>query len=213
MDILLTSFVNSLIYTLDFLELLKLEEFLNCSDEDIYNFYLNNDLEYYQNKQSKINVMQYFESLYYNTPDTDNNYLKFLENKINSLYDISFNYLNDYNNEINDCIDSINKYIKKSIKILFNEYNDLKNTFKHDSLNKHNIIEQYKFFKHLLIYTDDIIESITFFNYKINNLNNINNIKYYLNKNILLIVNIFNKFTYDIKTEIINQNLIHHHSY
>jgi antitoxin CptB len=45
MDILLTSFVNSLIYTLDFLELLKLEEFLNCSDEDIYNFYLNNDLD------------------------------------------------------------------------------------------------------------------------------------------------------------------------
>ena len=172
---------------------------------------LNNDLEYYQNKQFKINEIQYFESLYYNTTVTDNNYLKFLENKTNSLYDISFNYLNNYNNEINICIDSINTNINKSIKILFNEYNDLKNTFEYHSLNKYNIIEKYKFFKYLLIYTDDIIESIKFFNYKINNLKNINSIKYYLNKNILLIVNIFNKFTYDIKNEIINQTLIHHH--
>ena len=38
---------------------------------------LNNDLEYYQNKQFKINEIQYFESLYYNTTVTDNNYLKF----------------------------------------------------------------------------------------------------------------------------------------
>ena len=41
MDILLTSFVNSVINTLDILKLLKLDEFLNCNDEDIYNFYFN----------------------------------------------------------------------------------------------------------------------------------------------------------------------------
>ena len=39
MDILLTSFVNSVINTLDHIELLKLDEFLNCNDEDIYSFY------------------------------------------------------------------------------------------------------------------------------------------------------------------------------
>jgi antitoxin CptB len=43
MDMLLTSFVNSVMNTLGPLDLLKLEEFLNCNDEDIYNFYLNND--------------------------------------------------------------------------------------------------------------------------------------------------------------------------
>ena len=42
MDILLKSFVNSVINTLDLSELLKLDEFLNCNDEDISNFYLNN---------------------------------------------------------------------------------------------------------------------------------------------------------------------------
>jgi antitoxin CptB len=42
MDILLSSFANSVINTLNLSELLKLDEFLNCNDEDIYNFYLNN---------------------------------------------------------------------------------------------------------------------------------------------------------------------------
>ena len=41
MDILLTSFVRSAIDELEYLELLKLDEFLNISDEDIYNYYLN----------------------------------------------------------------------------------------------------------------------------------------------------------------------------
>ena len=43
MDILLTSFVNSTIDNLDYLDLLKLDKFLNCNDEDIYNFYSNNN--------------------------------------------------------------------------------------------------------------------------------------------------------------------------
>ena len=42
MDILLTSFVNSVINELEYLELLKLDQFLNINDEDIYNYYLNN---------------------------------------------------------------------------------------------------------------------------------------------------------------------------
>ena len=41
MDILLTSFVNSTIDKLEYYELLKLDEFLNINDEDIYSFYLN----------------------------------------------------------------------------------------------------------------------------------------------------------------------------
>jgi len=41
MDILLSSFVSSKINTLTFSELLKLDDFLNCNDEAIYNFYLN----------------------------------------------------------------------------------------------------------------------------------------------------------------------------
>jgi len=43
MDILLNSFVSSIINTLTFSELLKLDDFLNCNDEDIYNFYLNDN--------------------------------------------------------------------------------------------------------------------------------------------------------------------------
>jgi len=43
MDMLLTSFINSTINNLEYSELLKLDEFLNCNDEDIYNFYLNKD--------------------------------------------------------------------------------------------------------------------------------------------------------------------------
>ncbi len=42
MDILLTSFANSVIDNLEYSELIKLDEFLNISDEDIYNFYFNN---------------------------------------------------------------------------------------------------------------------------------------------------------------------------
>ena len=41
MDLLLASFVSSIIETLSYLELNKLDEFLNCNDEDINNFYLN----------------------------------------------------------------------------------------------------------------------------------------------------------------------------
>jgi len=41
MDILLTSFVSSIIDKLEYFELLKLDEFLNTNDENIYNFYLN----------------------------------------------------------------------------------------------------------------------------------------------------------------------------
>ena len=43
MDILLNSFVSSIINTLTVSELLKLDDFLNCKDEDIYNFYLNDN--------------------------------------------------------------------------------------------------------------------------------------------------------------------------
>jgi antitoxin CptB len=41
MDILLTSFVRSIINQLEYLDLLKLDEFLNIGDEDIYDFYIN----------------------------------------------------------------------------------------------------------------------------------------------------------------------------
>ena len=41
MDLLLTSFVSSIIDSLSFKELVKLDIFLNCNDEDINNFYLN----------------------------------------------------------------------------------------------------------------------------------------------------------------------------
>jgi antitoxin CptB len=41
MDILLTSFVNSVINNLEYLDILKLDVFLNLGDEEIYNFYLN----------------------------------------------------------------------------------------------------------------------------------------------------------------------------
>lgn len=44
MDILLTSFINSIINNLEYLELLKLDEFLNLNDEEIYNFYSNGSL-------------------------------------------------------------------------------------------------------------------------------------------------------------------------
>ena len=41
MDILLTSFISSFISEFAYSELLKLDEFLNINDEDIYSFYLN----------------------------------------------------------------------------------------------------------------------------------------------------------------------------
>ena len=41
MDILLTSFANSIIDKLQYFELLKLDEFLNINDEEIYNYYFN----------------------------------------------------------------------------------------------------------------------------------------------------------------------------
>jgi antitoxin CptB len=41
MDLLLSSFVSKIINDLSYDELKKLNEFLNCNDEDINNFYLN----------------------------------------------------------------------------------------------------------------------------------------------------------------------------
>ena len=41
MDLLLTSFVSSIINILSYSELEKLDNFLNCNDEDISNLYLN----------------------------------------------------------------------------------------------------------------------------------------------------------------------------
>tara|TARA_B110000305_G_C19062551_1_gene457810 strand:- start:8 stop:265 length:258 start_codon:yes stop_codon:yes gene_type:complete len=41
MDLLLNSFVLQVINTLSHEELRKLDDFLNCNDEDIINFYLN----------------------------------------------------------------------------------------------------------------------------------------------------------------------------
>ena len=41
MDLLLTSFVSNIVNILSFEELKKLDDFLNCEDEDIINFYLN----------------------------------------------------------------------------------------------------------------------------------------------------------------------------
>ena len=41
MDILLTSFINSVINNLEYLVLLKLDRFLNLNDEEIYNYYKN----------------------------------------------------------------------------------------------------------------------------------------------------------------------------
>ena len=41
MDLLLSSFVSKYINKFSYLELKKLDDFMNCSDEDINNFYLN----------------------------------------------------------------------------------------------------------------------------------------------------------------------------
>jgi antitoxin CptB len=52
MDMLLSSFVRSIINDLNETELEKLNDFLKCNDEDIYNFYMNSVpiLEFKENK-------------------------------------------------------------------------------------------------------------------------------------------------------------------
>jgi len=61
MDILLKSFVNSVINTLDLSELLKLDEFLNCNDEDIYNLYFNNNSFLKFNDKKILNLFKSFK--------------------------------------------------------------------------------------------------------------------------------------------------------
>ena len=61
MDILLTSFVNAIINNLTFLELLKLHDFLNCTDEDIYNFYINDNLIVTFNDKKILNLFKNFK--------------------------------------------------------------------------------------------------------------------------------------------------------
>jgi antitoxin CptB len=52
MDMLLSSFVTSIINDLNETELEKLNDFLKCNDEDIYNFYMNSIpiIEFKENK-------------------------------------------------------------------------------------------------------------------------------------------------------------------
>jgi antitoxin CptB len=61
MDILLTSFVGSLVDTLDFADLLKLDEFLNCNDEEIYNFYTNNNFIFSFKNKKILNLFKDFK--------------------------------------------------------------------------------------------------------------------------------------------------------
>ena len=61
MDILLTAFVNSAINSLDLSELLKLDEFLNCNDEDIYNLYFNNNSFLKFNDKKILNLFKSFK--------------------------------------------------------------------------------------------------------------------------------------------------------
>ena len=61
MDILLTSFVNSIINNLEHLELLKLDEFLNLNDEEIYNYYLNGNSISLFNDQKILNLFKNFK--------------------------------------------------------------------------------------------------------------------------------------------------------
>jgi antitoxin CptB len=52
MDILLSSFVVSVINSFSILELQDLEVFLNCEDEDIYSFYKSNkNIKSFNNKK------------------------------------------------------------------------------------------------------------------------------------------------------------------
>ena len=61
MDILLTTFVNSIINDLEYLDLLKLDEFLNFNDEDIYNFYFNNNSISSFNDKKILNLFKDFK--------------------------------------------------------------------------------------------------------------------------------------------------------
>ncbi len=61
MDILLTSFTNSIIDNLEYLELLKLDEFLNCNDEDIYNYYFNSNSILAFNDRKILNLFKTFK--------------------------------------------------------------------------------------------------------------------------------------------------------
>ena len=61
MDILLTSFVRSIINQLEYLDLLKLDEFLNINDEDIYNFYLTNVITSSFNDTKILNLFKKFK--------------------------------------------------------------------------------------------------------------------------------------------------------
>jgi antitoxin CptB len=61
MDILLTSFVKSVVDELDYLELIKLDEFLNINDEDIYNFYLTNVITSSFNDTKILNLFKKFK--------------------------------------------------------------------------------------------------------------------------------------------------------
>ena len=61
MDILLTSFVKSVVDELDYLELIKLDEFLNINDEDIYNFYLTNVITSSFNDTKILNLFKNFK--------------------------------------------------------------------------------------------------------------------------------------------------------
>ena len=58
MDILLSSFVKQCINKLKEDELEKLEKFLNCEDEDIYNFYQNNIIS---DKIKNIKILKLFK--------------------------------------------------------------------------------------------------------------------------------------------------------
>jgi antitoxin CptB len=61
MDILLTSFVISAINQLEYLDLLKLDDFLNINDEDIYNFYFNSNPIPSFNEEKILNLFKYFK--------------------------------------------------------------------------------------------------------------------------------------------------------
>tara|TARA_B100000767_G_C19275810_1_gene333333 strand:+ start:259 stop:513 length:255 start_codon:yes stop_codon:yes gene_type:complete len=61
MDILLTSFVSSVVDNLKYLELLKLDEFINLNDEDIYNFYKTGDSTLSFNDKKILNLFKSFK--------------------------------------------------------------------------------------------------------------------------------------------------------
>jgi succinate dehydrogenase flavin-adding protein (antitoxin of CptAB toxin-antitoxin module) len=61
MDILLTSFVNSIINNFEYHELIKLNDFLDCKDEDIYNYYLNGESILSFNDEKILNLFKTFK--------------------------------------------------------------------------------------------------------------------------------------------------------